>query len=109
MNGCEPLLNTLGMARRAGRLVIGQDHVFAECKKCDLLVILANDCSSSVLRDVNAAVGRGSVKTITLDNVDRSELGRRIGVNTAQIVALQSNDGFARKVLSLQDRSDADE
>lgn len=109
MNGCKLMLNTLGMARKAGKLIIGQDRVFSESKRKHLVAILTNDCSASVLRDAKACSERGDIQYITFESVDRYELGRRIGINAAQIVALPMGDGFAGKILSLYDRSDADE
>ena len=104
------LLNTLGMARRAGELTVGQDHVFDKFREhVKLLVILANDCSGTVLRKTKAAVERGEAHAIVLKEADRSVLGSFIGAQTAQIAALPAESGFAAKVLSLQDRSDAHE
>lgn len=104
------LLNTLGMARRAGDLTVGQDHVFDRYRAHEkLLVILACDCSGTVLRKTRAAVERGEASTIELKDADRSVLGSFIGAQTAQIAALPAESGFAAKVLSLYDRSDAHE
>lgn len=110
LNSISQLLNTLGLARRAGRLIIGQDHVFAQIrKKTSLLIILVNDSSKSVQRSVNSAVEREEAKLIILKNTDRETLGSSLGINSVQIVALPMQCGFAKKILTLNDRSDADE
>ncbi len=104
------LLNTLGLAKRAGRIMVGQDHVFAELRKhIPLLVIVSDDCSANVLRSVDAGAERGEVTKVVLRGIDRNALGAAMGLKTAQVAALSLQDGFAKKVLSLQDRSDADE
>ena len=106
----EMLLNTLGLAKRAGRIMAGQDHVFAELRKhLPLLVIVSDDCSPNVLRSVDAGAERGEVTKVVLRGVDRNDLGAAMGLKTAQVAALPMQDGFAKKVLSLHDRSDADE
>ncbi len=106
----EMLLNTLGLAKRAGRIMAGQDHVFAELRKhLPLLVIVSDDCSPNVLRSVDAGAERGEVTKVVLKGVDRNDLGAAMGLKTAQVAALPMQDGFAKKVLSLHDRSDADE
>ena len=65
--------------------------------------------SGTVLRKTRAAVERGEASTIELKDADRSVLGSFIGAQTAQIAALPAESGFAAKVLSLYDRSDAHE
>ena len=106
----KQLLNSLGMARRAGMLTVGQDHVFDKFREHgSLLVILANDCSNTVLRKTKAAAERGEAQALTLKDADRHVLGSFIGAQEAQIAALPAESGFAAKVLSLYDRSDAHE
>ena len=101
------LLNTLGLAKRAGRIMVGQDHVFAELRKhIPLLVIVSDDCSANVLRSVDAGAERGEVTKVVLRGIDRNALGAAMGLKTAQVAALSLQDGFAKKVLSLQDRSE---
>lgn len=103
------IMDTLGMARRAGLLIVGQDHVFSAMRSVEsLLVLVTDDCSAAVLRSLAPKAERGEARVLTLKGVDRAELGSRLGVGTAQIAALPMG-GFTKKVLSLYDRSDADE
>ena len=105
----ESLMNILGLARRAGRLLIGQDSVFAAGKSNEkLLVLVTSDCSSTVLRSLKPKLEREEIVVLTLENTDRIELGVHLGVGSTQIVAL-SQGGFAKKVLALYNMSDADE
>lgn len=109
-NNTGKIMNILGLARRAGALFVGQDHVFAEIKKSlPLLVIVTNDCSKNVLRSIDAGVERGEVTKITLDEIDRTALGAQLGIRGAQVTALIRQSGFAKNILLLNDRSDADE
>lgn len=109
-NGAEKFLNTLGMARRAGVLVVGQDNVFSDIRRhVPMIVITTGDCSASVMRSLLPHVERGEVRTIALEDIDRSAVGRHIGIGAAQIVALPLSSGFAKKILSLYDRSDTNE
>ena len=105
----EELMNILGLSRRAGILLIGQDRVFAAGRHNEkLIVIVTSDCSASVLRSLKPKVERGEAVLLRLDDIDRAVLGSHLGVGSAQIVAL-SQGGLAKKVLAIYDRSDADE
>ncbi len=107
----EKLLNALGMARRAGELIIGQDKIFDAVKrKKKLAVFVADDCSQNVLRTLKAAEERGAVKIIELKETDRTVLGGYLGISSAQAAALPEESGFVKKFISKNcERSDADE
>ena len=98
----KKILNLLGLARRAGKLYAGQDKVIDGCRKGKLLVIMTNDCSANVLRALNGS------KCVCLD-CNRTELGQSVGLKTAQVAALDVNNGFVEKILSLANRSDVNE
>lgn len=110
-NDTEKLLGTLGMARRAGELLIGQDKIFDAIKRKQKLVIFAaEDCSQNVMRTLRAAEERGTVKIKELKETDRAALGSSLGVSAAQAAALPETSGFAKKLLLKNfERSDADE
>ena len=109
--GEERLFSLLGLARRAGKLLMGQDKVLEAAKSGRrLLVITSNDVSAAVLRSLRPHEECGLVTRIKISDADRTELGRRLGIAGAQIAALSELDGFAKKVLGIfNDRSDADE
>ncbi len=103
------ILNLLGIARRAGVIFIGQDQVLESCKKYKaLLVLTSDDCSENVLKSLKNAETRTSVEKIRL-NLDRTQMGQSVGTKSAQIVSIDYENGFAGKILSLMNRSDADE
>ena len=105
----EELMNILGLSRRAGILLIGQDQVLAGDKHNEkLVVIVTSDCSANVLRSLKPRVERGEVVLLKLENTDRTILGSYLGVGSTQIVALPQG-GLAKKVLAIYDRSGADE
>ena len=107
----QKVLDMLGMARRAGTLLVGQDKVLPAIKRTGVLaVFLTNDCSENVLRHAESAAARGSAEIFLLDKTSRIELGAYIGTASAQIAALPAESGFAKKIYTLTcERSDADE
>lgn len=107
----EQLLGLLGLARRSGKLLIGQDQVITAAKTgTRILVITSEDVSAAVLRSLNPAEEKGSVLRIAINGVDRTVLGRSVGIASTQIAALPLQHGFARKILNIfDDGSDADE
>ncbi len=88
------LFPLLGLARKAGELIIGQDRVLEQLKQKKLLVIFSEDRSLSLERSI-----RNKEATISvLAGVCRSELGRAVGLQHTQVIAIAQNSGFARKV-----------
>ena len=104
----KKIFDLLGLARRSGNIFIGQDKVLENCRNMPLLVLVSRDCSDNVLRSIRNAVAAGKAEMIQLDT-DREELGKAVGVQAAQTVALDRTGGFAKKIFSLVNRSDADE
>ncbi|MDR0616324.1 MAG: hypothetical protein LBG29_05895 [Synergistaceae bacterium] len=106
----EEVLSLLGLARRAGILFVGQDQVFRARAKEGLFVIASEDCSPNVWSKISAS-GDGKTTGRTLSGVGRDEMGRYIGVRSAQIAAVPINSGFAKKITLLlrQEGSDIDE
>lgn len=97
----DKALSLLGMARRAGAVEVGQDRVLGALKISRQLVVATGDCSPVVLRKVaNLSVKRESVCYI-LEEVTREELGRALGVTSAQVAALPFKSGFVNKLAEL--------
>lgn len=107
----EQLFGLLGLARRSGKLLIGQDQVIAEAKAgTRMLVLTSDDVSAAVLRSLNPSEEKGLVQRFSINGADRAMLGRSVGVTSTQILALPLQHGFAKKIINIfDDRSDADE
>ena len=91
----------LGVARKSGTLLIGQDKVFSALGALPegLFVVTTRDCSSNVLKKLARAGDR--VICHTLAGVERGELGKSLGVRSAQVAALPIKSGFAEKLAEL--------
>lgn len=111
MRACgEKILGTLGMARRAGALLVGQDKVLAALKSGGRYVVFVTcDCAANVTRRLETAAGRGRAEIILIKGTDRAELGAALGVTAAQTAALPAESGFVKKIHTICDRSDANE
>lgn len=105
------IFNLLGLACRAGRLLIGQDKVLAAAKSgTRLLVVTSNDVAPAVVRSLKPHADKGSVMCIGIPSRDRAAMGASFGVSSAQIVALPKENGLSEKILTIfNDGSDADE
>lgn len=95
----DRLLSLLGLARRAGKLVLGSDAVQeAALGRGCALILFSSDLSPRTAREVRAAAERGNVETAAL-GATMDEIGRAIGKRTGVIAV---NDmGFAKKLLAL--------
>lgn len=95
----EKVLSLLGMARRARVLLIGQDQVLSALPK-GIFMIRTEDCSAAVLRKIEPSLRRGSACCV-LQGVSREELGRSLGIQSAQIAALPMKSGFTKKLAEM--------
>ncbi|SMG09445.1 hypothetical protein SAMN06275492_101121 [Dethiosulfovibrio salsuginis] len=93
-------LFSLGLARKSGVLIAGQDRVFACLKgnKLDFVVLMASDRSDAVASTVGRVVSSRD-RVIQMVDIDRYLLGRSIGLNRCQIVALPLKEGLAEAVV----------
>ncbi len=94
----EDIKSLLGLARRAGELLVGQDRTLeALSAGKNLTVLLANDHSAALKRTIDAKTADYRV----LNGISRAELGHLLGLRQAQIVALPVDSGFAEKIKGL--------
>lgn len=111
-SGSEPntinALKMLGLARRSGVLLIGQDRVFT-AKAGKLTMVTTDDCSGSVMRKLRHKVETGGCVHLTIKGITREEFGNYMGVASAQIAALPSDSGFAKKIAELLEQGGAHE
>ncbi|PEQ24594.1 hypothetical protein CH238_08525 [[Clostridium] leptum DSM 753] len=95
----DRLLSLLGLARRAGRLSLGNDPVLSSMEEGKVkLVLVCPDLSQRTLKGIESRAEAFGVPLVTIeqtmDQVSMS-LGKRCGV-----LAL-NDEGFARKALTL--------
>lgn len=94
----ERLLGTLGLARRAGRLVVGTRSVLRAARDGDLdLVVVAADAGDNAL-DRLRPVTEGPVPTVRA--ADRRSLGEALGRDPVVVVGLTDTE-LADKVRRL--------
>jgi len=83
----------LGLARRAGKLAIGQDKTLQAIRvRESALVILSEDCGTAAERKIRGKAKTASVKVLTLGT--RTELGQAIGLAPVSALAVLDR-GFA--------------
>lgn len=98
------LLGFLGLAKRSGRLVAGDEAVHAAAAIAKLICV-AVDLSPGSLKRAHKAAEKGSVRLITLP-CTKEEIGRALGRMTCGILAL-TDEGFASAVIeAVGDRAD---
>lgn len=90
------LLKFLGLARRAGKLVMG-DKAVADAARSAVVICTAEDLAQGSLKRAEKAAERGNVRIITLP-YSKEEIGRALGRSTCGILAL-TDEGFARQVI----------
>jgi len=95
-------LSTLGLARRAGKLLLGVDSLTAY-RKSVALIVYASDASPRVKR----ALADRTDLSVT-PGLTKAQLGRAVGCKEAAVVAV-TDAGFAgilRKKLELQEENE---
>lgn len=85
------LLPTLGLARRAGKLLLGVDSISAY-RKPTCLLIYASDASPRVAR----ALSERRDPCVTL-NLTKQQIGKAVGCREVAVVAV-TDAGFARLI-----------
>ncbi|BBP89452.1 putative ribosomal protein YlxQ [Bacillus safensis] len=91
----------LGLANRARKVVSGEDLVRKEIRHARAkLVLLAADASSNTEKKVSDKCKFYNVPVRKVE--DRSVLGRSIG-KEARVVVAVTDQGFAKKLISLLD------
>ena len=99
MQDIEKTLSLLGMARRAGVLIIGQDSVKSSLSRGDKLFILFPE--DAVYRSKNTFTSlTKNVDYAVLDGITIEQLAHAIGVNRTVVVALPERSGFVSGIKS---------
>ncbi len=94
----DPILQLLGLARKAGRLEAGEEPVGAACRAHQArLVLLASDAASNTSRRAAHFGEAGSVLWLTLP-FSKAELGALLGRSSCAMLAL-TDFGLAASVV----------
>lgn len=97
----DAFLQSLGLARRAGRLCFGYDSVVAQRSKLSA-VFLSNDLSAKTLKNLNYAFDDENVNLIAV-GYGMSELGYAIGTKPVGIIGV-TDAGFAKLLMGKLNR-----
>jgi len=100
-NGKRAFLQKLGLCRRAGEAIIGQDRIRSTISegKGPLLLLFSKDASPSVRRRLAPSGSRSLNRAVLLETISRQELGAALGIFEAQVVALPGTSRFAEMLL----------
>ena len=90
-------LNTLGLAYRAGFVVIGQNNIIKQIKKQKLeVVIIDKEISESTKRNLFAKCENNHVEIIEISNEEDS-LAKSLGKNKVQAIAI-TDENFSELI-----------
>ena len=90
----DKLLNAFGLAKRAGKCVVGTEMCVENIRnKKAKLVIAASDLSANTVKRLVDSCSFHGVDLI-FANVDKAELGRRLGKNNGTSSAAMLDEGF---------------
>lgn len=96
----EKQLSLLGLARRAGRLALGNEAVMEAIRKGSVkLVVLAGDLSPRTADGIRRAAAEERLEVLEL-KASMDELGMALGKRTGVIAV--NDAGFAKKIAALQ-------
>ena len=95
----ERILGCLGILRRMGALVPGQDRVERALRSSgNWLVFFAEDTNGAVLRRLGALAARQGATIRPLKGIDRRLLGERLGLRPVQVLALPADEPLAERL-----------
>lgn len=97
----EKFFGMLGLAMRAGRLMIGSEQVFSGLSgRRVLLCIVSGDASAGTKKKLRTKCEFYGVKMITTD-IELGELGRLLGKTYAPACVGVTDEGFAKELVRL--------
>ena len=97
----DRLLGMLGLAMRAGKVVIGLEEIAKSATKRRLrLVITSEGASDGTKKKIRTKCDFYGIENITVD-VLPSELGKRLGKTSAPVCVGIVDEGFARTIADI--------
>ena len=100
MHNIEKTLSLLGMARRAGALIIGQDSVKFRLSRADGLFLLFPEDALHKSRKTFLSFTKNARDYAVLEGISTERLAHAIGVGNAVVVALPEQSGFVSGIKS---------
>jgi len=100
MRNIEKTLSLLGMARRAGVLIIGQDSVKSSLSHEDKLFILFPEDVPYRSEKTFMSLTKNADNYAVLEGISIEQLAHAIGVNRAVVVALPEQSSFVSGIKS---------
>ena len=98
MYSAEKNLSLLGMARRAGVLIIGQDSVKSSLSRKEKLFIMFPEDAPDRSQKTYASLTKYADNYAVLEGVTIEQLAHAIGVERVVVVALPLESGFVSKI-----------
>lgn len=100
----DKVLNFLGLAKRAGKLVQGSDAVLKNLRsKKTHLMFVASDASEATINKVLKKGSFYNIEVITIFNTE--ELSKAIGENNIKVIAI-NDSGFKNAIIQELKRGD---
>lgn len=96
----EKNLSLLGMARRAGALIIGQDSVKSNLSRREKLFIMFPEDAPINSESTFSSIAKNCDNYAILEGITTEQLAHAIGVKRAVVVALPERSGFVTKIKS---------
>ena len=100
MHNIEKTLSLLGMARRAGMLIIGQDSVKSKLSRRDKLFLLFPEDAPHRSQKTFTSFTKNAHNYAVLEGVSTERLAQAIGVENAVVVALPEQSDFVLGIKS---------
>jgi hypothetical protein len=107
MRNIEKTLSLLGMTRRAGMLIIGQDSVKSRLSRGDELFLMFPDDAPYRSRKTFLSFTKNTHNYTVLEGISTDQLARAIGVGNVVVVALPEQSGFVSGIKSNLNFSDS--
>ena len=106
-NSTKRALGMLGLAMKAGKVVIGTEQVIAYLQKNKLkLVLLSSNSSEGTQKKIRFKCEFYKTPTVALD-IDTDELGRMLGKTYGPAVVGITDENFANVIAGLLKGEDA--
>ena len=103
----EKFLGMLGLARRAGKVIIGTSEVCLSMPRGKTrLVIVSDEASAATKKKLTTKCDFYGIKRITV-SVGISELGRRLGKTYTPACVAVTDEGFAAQLFKLAESTEA--